>query len=132
MRISSLCVIAGFVLGACSVPNKEAPSDGGIDTPGGGDDSGAPDTMLTSSPPDFSNQAQATFEFSSNRSDATFQCRVDGGDTAACTSPKVLYSGTGARRSTSGSRQSAMIPAAVSRSWQRLAAAAGRAKARLS
>jgi len=88
MRTSNLFVIA--VLGACSVPNKEAPSDGGVvDAPGDGVDTSAPDTMITSGPADFSNQGQVTFEFSSNRADATFQCRLDGSDSAACTSPFV-------------------------------------------
>src|SRR5882672_7776039 len=56
----------------------------------------------------------------------------DRASTAANTSLYELYSGMGASRSTSGSRQSATTPAAVSRSWQRLAAAGGRAILKLS
>jgi hypothetical protein len=96
MRTSTLLVLAGFMLGACSVPNKEAPSDGGVDTPGGDDDTGTPDTMIDSGPTDFSNQSQVTFEFSSNRSDATFECRLDGSNADTCTSPfvRTLSDGT--------------------------------------
>jgi hypothetical protein len=50
------------------------------------------DTTITSKPSDPSSSGDATFEFTSNRSDATFECSLDGPGFAACTSP-VTYSG---------------------------------------
>lgn len=72
-----------LVLGACSVPDKQAP-DGGADAPG---DDTQPDTTITSSPDEFSNQGTATFSFTSNVASATFVCSVDGEAAAPCTSP---------------------------------------------
>ncbi len=48
------------------------------------------DTTIASKPSDPSTSSEATFEFTSNRSDATFECSLDGPGFAACTSP-VTY-----------------------------------------
>lgn len=45
------------------------------------------DTTITSKPSDPSSSAEATFEFGSNRSDAAFECSLDGPGFASCTSP---------------------------------------------
>lgn len=52
---------------------------------------GAPDTVLSATPPSPTNQAAATFEFSSAPG-ATFTCTLDGGTAQSCTSP-AAYSG---------------------------------------
>jgi predicted extracellular nuclease len=51
-------------------------------------DTTAPDTTITSFPPDPSNSADATFEFTSDEVNSTFECRIDGGAWEACASPK--------------------------------------------
>jgi len=53
-----------------------------------------PDTTLTASPPALTNSSTATFEFASPDATATFQCSLNGGAFAACTSPQT-YSGLG-------------------------------------
>src|SRR5213076_1194505 len=50
-------------------------------------DNTAPDTTIDSGPADPSNDTTPTFSFSSSESGSTFQCRVDGGSWASCTSP---------------------------------------------
>src|SRR5262249_3128378 len=45
------------------------------------------DTTITTKPPDPSSSSKATFEFTSNRSEATFECSLDGPGFKACTSP---------------------------------------------
>jgi hypothetical protein len=54
----------------------------------------APDTSITASPAVVTNQTGASFSFSATEA-ATFQCQIDGGALAACTSPKV-YAGLAA------------------------------------
>jgi pectate lyase len=51
----------------------------------------APDTTITSGPPAITSSADARFEFTSEAG-AGFECSLDGGSFAACTSPKT-YSG---------------------------------------
>ncbi|MEW6775200.1 MAG: hypothetical protein AB1405_02830 [Bdellovibrionota bacterium] len=50
-------------------------------------DTAAPDTAIDSSPSDPSNDPTGDFTFSSPEVGATFECQVDGGGFAACTSP---------------------------------------------
>jgi hypothetical protein len=54
-----------------------------------------PDVKLTSQPASVTNQTTASFGFSSTDPTATFQCSLNGGAYAACTSPSV-YSGLSA------------------------------------
>ncbi|HSK72136.1 MAG TPA: Ig-like domain-containing protein, partial [Pyrinomonadaceae bacterium] len=51
-------------------------------------DATAPETTITSSPPDPSNSSTANFEFTSNETGSTFQCKLDLGAFESCTSPK--------------------------------------------
>ncbi len=52
-------------------------------------DTTAPETTITSGPAEGSTitTPTATFEFASNEAGSTFQCKMDGGSFAACTSP---------------------------------------------
>ncbi len=56
-------------------------------------DTTAPDTTITSQPANPTNQTSAVFSFTSTKAGASFECRIDNGAYAACTSPKT-YSGT--------------------------------------
>ncbi|HMT20085.1 MAG TPA: hypothetical protein PKE20_02380, partial [Promineifilum sp.] len=51
-------------------------------------DTTPPDTSIDSNPTDPSNSADADFTFSANEAGSTFECQLDGGGWAACTSPK--------------------------------------------
>ncbi len=48
----------------------------------------APQTTIDVAPPDPSSDASPSFEFSSNEPATTFECRLDGGAWAACSSPR--------------------------------------------
>ena len=50
-------------------------------------DTKAPDTTITSSPPKLTNNNLATFSFTSTEAGSTFQCSLDSGAFASCTSP---------------------------------------------
>ena len=45
------------------------------------------ETTITSKPSNPSSSAEATFEFTSNRSEATFECSLDNAGFTACVSP---------------------------------------------
>ena len=55
-------------------------------------DTTSPNTTINSYPEDPTNSPTATFEFSSNESNSTFECKIDSGSWVICTSPKI-YSG---------------------------------------
>jgi Cys-rich repeat protein len=48
-----------------------------------------PTTTITSAPPNPSNSSSATFEFTCNESDCTFECKLDDGQYSPCSSPKI-------------------------------------------
>lgn len=51
-----------------------------------------PDTTITTKPLNQTNQTSANFEFNSNESGSTIECRIDSGTWEACSSPKVYGS----------------------------------------
>jgi len=53
-----------------------------------------PETTITDGPPALTNINDATFTFVSNETGSTFECQLDGGGFAVCTSPQS-YSGLG-------------------------------------
>ena len=55
-------------------------------------DTTQPDTTITDGPPASTTATGATFSFTSTKSPATFECKLDAGSFAACTTPKA-YSG---------------------------------------
>jgi Bacterial Ig-like domain/PKD domain len=58
-------------------------------------DTSAPQTSITSGPTGTTSASTASFAFSSSEPGSTFECRLDGGAFAACTSPEA-YSGLAA------------------------------------
>ncbi len=97
MRILVVGLGLGLGLAACSLPEKKlAPEDAGVDSAVPIDAPGdAPETMITSGPPEFSRSAAATFEFSSNLATAHFECSTDGDAPVGCTSPYTRTLGDG-------------------------------------
>jgi hypothetical protein len=101
------CSIDGSPFGACSSPAaysslaegahtlevKATDAAGNTDpTPasyGWTVDTSAPETSITSGPPDPTTDTSATFAFSSSEAGSSFECRLDGSAFAACTSPDV-------------------------------------------
>ncbi len=87
-------------------PNSVAPTEKACGTggggPGGGGNKGggnkgdaAPQTFFRRKPAKRSGDRTPTFRFSSNRSDATFQCKLDKGRYRACRSPFTRKLGFG-------------------------------------
>jgi hypothetical protein len=65
-------------------------TDGGTFTDASPDDMDPPETTIDSGPGTPTNQTSVTFEFSSDEAGSTFQCRLDGGAYADCSSPHDL------------------------------------------
>lgn len=85
MRVRALTLC---LLGACSVPDKQAvEADAGVDAAIPPGEEGAPNTMITDAPAEFSPVAAATFRFASDIATATFLCTIDGETPLACSSP---------------------------------------------
>src|SRR5436190_164996 len=55
-------------------------------------DTTAPDTTISATPASLTNSASASFTFTSNETNSTFESRVDGAAFAAATSPQALTS----------------------------------------
>ena len=55
-------------------------------------DATAPETTITSNPPDPTNSSDAIFAFTCNEGSCTFECQLDGAGFSPCASPKA-YSG---------------------------------------
>jgi len=51
----------------------------------------APETTITSMPPDPSNSPDASFEFTCNEPSCTFECQLDSGGFSLCTSPQSYF-----------------------------------------
>ena len=99
------CRVDGGAWGSCSTPETAASlADGAhtfevraTDPVGNVDptpasrsftvDTAAPDTTIDSGPSGPTNDATPTFTFSSSQAGSTFECRVDGGAWASCSSP---------------------------------------------
>ena len=79
----------GDGLGDACDPNPTAPGGGGG---GGGGDTTLPATQITVQPKDKTRKKSATFEFigTDARAVAGFQCSLDGGAFATCTSPHTV------------------------------------------
>ena len=74
-----LHLLAAWGVAACSVPDKQAiEPDAGVDAAVPPDEEGAPNTMITDAPAEFSPIAAATFRFTSDIATATFVCTIDG------------------------------------------------------
>jgi MYXO-CTERM domain-containing protein len=53
-------------------------------------DTTPPETTIVSGPPAETQVQDATFDFSSNETGVTYECKVDGGEFMACTDPTVV------------------------------------------
>ena len=51
-------------------------------------DTAAPNTSITANPADPTTSTSATFSFTSTEGGSTFECQLDGGGYASCSSPK--------------------------------------------
>ncbi|MBD1542923.1 phytase [Arthrobacter sp. IA7] len=63
-----------------------------VDTTPPGADTTPPDTTITSGPPTTSTSTSASFAFTSNEANSTFECSLDGAPRTACSSPQT-YTG---------------------------------------
>ncbi|HEY3806429.1 MAG TPA: LamG-like jellyroll fold domain-containing protein [Kofleriaceae bacterium] len=84
-------LVAAVIGTACSVPAKQAPSDGSLAADSGSSSpigsNGPLDTTIDTEPALFSNVALAQFTFHSNDSTATFECVIDTQAAQPCSSP---------------------------------------------
>ncbi len=89
----ALVIVAA--LAACKVPEKHEELDAGHADAGTDAPPGSIETTIDQAPPDFSNQSDAVFAFSSNDAAATFECRFDAEPLAPCSSPITRTLGDG-------------------------------------
>ena len=83
-------------------------------------DDGAPETTIHSGPPSSTDQTEATFAFSSDHADATFECSLDGVAFAGCSSPytaRGLAEGSHRLEVRSTRRVRAVDPTPASYEW---------------
>ena len=132
------CQLDGGAFAVCTSPDQRTLGDGShtftvraVDVAGNVDatppthtwtiDSSTPDTMITSGPANGStSQADPAFGFSSPDANATFECLVDNGTYAACTTPHTLLGlGDGSHTFTVRAKSSAgtVDPTPASRTW---------------
>jgi Bacterial Ig domain/Bacterial Ig-like domain/Right handed beta helix region len=88
---------AGFALASGSPGTGRASDGSDVGIRAGGSqppppDTTPPDTTITSAPADPSTATSASFVFNSTEAGSTFECKLDAGAYASCTSPKS-YSG---------------------------------------
>ena len=76
--------------GSYTIQVRARDNAGNVEAPAGRTftiDTTAPQTQITAQPNDPTNSTDASFSFSSAEPGATFECKLDGGSFAACTSP---------------------------------------------
>ena len=77
-----MCDIGAFEIAEEPVPVPAQPGEPG--------DTNPPDTTITKRPKDKTKKKTAVFEFSSSEPGSTFECKLDGGQFAPCSSPDTL------------------------------------------
>ncbi len=86
--------LTGLADGVHNFQVRAVDPSGNVDaTPAGATwfvDSGAPTTTVTSQPAALVRTSSATIAFNADDPNATFECKLDGGAWAACTSPRAL------------------------------------------
>ncbi len=88
-RLLAFALLGSITCAACTPDDPTFTDAGGLD---GSDldafvDPSAPETTITASPAALTNVAESRFEFTSDRTGATFRCSTDGGAAATCDTP---------------------------------------------
>jgi hypothetical protein len=82
-------------IGADETANPQPPPPPPPPEVGPEGDTSPPDTLITKSPPAKSKSKSATFEFSSNETGSTFECKRDATNFESCSSPNSFKVGKG-------------------------------------
>jgi hypothetical protein len=77
-----------LLLGTNPLKKNHPPKGGGVDLPGPTPDTTPPETTITAGPSGTVATALASLGFASSEAGSTFQCRLDAGAWASCTSPR--------------------------------------------
>ncbi len=85
-RVSSLALAIFVLTGGCGGGGGSGPTTP-PPAPGPTIDTIPPSTSLTGVPPSATNETTAEFLFASNEAGSTFECQLDSGAIASCTSP---------------------------------------------